>query len=118
MTATRNIDIPELQAPRAGEDPLNVENLVQVATAAGHGHGHRPLREGPKPWYDLDDNVRPSYDIHFIQTFNPRVVMHLLDRLTAAEDTLAAAGLTAPDPEEHRIAKLKARRAAEAAAKA
>jgi hypothetical protein len=111
-----NIDIAELRAPRQGEEPLNIDRLEQVAAAAGHGHGHRGIGQGPRPWYELEGNVRPSYDIHFIQTFNPQVVKHLLDRLAAAEDTLAAHGLTAPDPETHRIAKLQGRRAAEQAA--
>lgn len=106
------MDIPITKAPREGDQPLNLDTIEQVAVAAGHGHT-RPVGHGPSPWYDLTDNVRPSYDIHFIQTFNPDVVEHLIHRLRAAEDTLAEHGLTAPDPETHRIKLLHARREAE-----
>ena len=110
-----NCDIAQARVPRSGEPALPLHDLGQIAAAAGHGHGHLGLGQQPKPWFSLEDNVRPSYDLHFIQTFHPEMVAHLLDRLQAAEDTLAEHGLVAPDPEQHRIAKLKARRAAEAA---
>ena len=109
MTTFKN-DINLIKPPRKGEEPMNVASLTQVALAAGHGHGHLGIGNRPNPWYTLEGNVRPSYDVHFIQTFNPAVVTHLLERLEAAEDTLAANGLTAPDPTQHRIDKIRASR--------
>lgn len=111
-------DIKRLRAPRQGAEPLNVENLMAVAAAAGHGLDHRGI-PAPEWWFDISEeggNVRPVYDARFVQTFNPQVVVHLLHRLIAAEDTLAANGLSVPDPETHRIATLHAQRADEQAA--
>ena len=107
---TEHLNIPLARAPKSGEAPLSIEDLEQVAAGAGHGHGHLSFGEQPSPWFSLADNVRPCYDLRFIQTFNPLVVRHLLDRLRAAEDTLAEHGITAPNPEEHRIALLTASR--------
>jgi hypothetical protein len=78
-------DIAYVRPPREGEEGPDLERLKQIAVAAGHGHGHLGVFSRPKPWYTLEDNVRPSYDVHFIQTFNPDMVEYLLRRLEAAE---------------------------------
>jgi len=81
--------IPQTKVPAEGDKPLNLRDMQQIARAAGHGHGHKGFANHPNPWFSLEDNVRPSYDVTFIQTFNPDVVDHLLERLIAAEEKLA-----------------------------
>lgn len=101
MSST-SFDIPLAVPPKDGEEPANLTALEQIAVAAGHGHS-TPLRFGPKPWYELEGNSRPSYDVHFIQTFNPDMVEHLLHRLMAAERALQENGITPLSPEAFRL---------------
>lgn len=72
-----------------------LEQLEQIATAAGHGFGHLGLRSQLNlnaGWtrLDLTDNVRPTYDQHFLRTFDPesikalcRAHRQIIDRITA-----------------------------------
>lgn len=69
----------------------NIDDLYQVAEAAGHGDGlvGRKYNAG---WVDVEltgVNVRPGYDMNFIQTFSPDFVQELLTELKAARTELA-----------------------------
>lgn len=69
----------------------NIDDLYQVAEAAGHGDGlvGRKYNAG---WVDVEligVNVRPGYDMNFIQTFSPDFVQELLTELKAARAELA-----------------------------
>jgi len=81
--------IPQTKVPGEGDKPFNLRDMQQIARAAGHGHGSKGVFDQPNPWFSLEGNVRPSYDVTFIQTFNPDVVDHLLERLIDAEEKLA-----------------------------
>jgi hypothetical protein len=69
----------------SGARERSLQELQQIAEAAGHGHGHRGIGHQPDPWFSLDDNCRPSYDLLFIRTFTPRFTRELVDRLASAE---------------------------------
>ncbi|WP_027930721.1 DUF6221 family protein [Amycolatopsis thermoflava] len=48
------------------------------AAAAGHGFGHLPLlteHNGGWTRLDLDENVRPSYDVRYLKWFDPHRMM-------------------------------------------
>jgi hypothetical protein len=69
----------------------SVEDLYQVAEAAGHGDGLIG-REYSAGWVDVEFagyNTRPSYDRNFIETFSPEFVQELLTELKAARAELA-----------------------------
>lgn len=69
----------------------NIDDLYQVAEAAGHGDGliGRKYNAG---WVDVEligVNVRSGYDMNFIQTFSPDFVKELLTDLKKAKAELA-----------------------------
>lgn len=69
----------------------NIDDLYQVAEAAGHGDG-LVGREYNAGWVDVEltgVNTRPGYDMNFIQTFSPDFVQELLTELKAARAELA-----------------------------
>jgi hypothetical protein len=61
----------------------NIDDLYQVAEAAGHGDG-RVGRKYNAGWVDIEFigvNVRPGYDMNFIEIFSPEFVQELLTDL-------------------------------------
>lgn len=68
----------------------NLDDLEQIATAAGHGYGYdRDFNAG---WVELEiasDNSRPSYDLSHIKTFSPELIKALLFELSEARKALA-----------------------------
>lgn len=84
----------------------NIDDLYQVAEAAGHGDGlvGRKYNAG---WVDIEFigvNVRPGYDLNFIETFSPDFVQELLTELKATKTELAEYkdGAEAANYAEHR----------------
>jgi hypothetical protein len=78
----------------------SIDDLYQVAEAAGHGDGliGRKYNAG---WVDIEligENVRPSYDLNFIQTFSPDFVQELLTELKKAREEIADLKATAYYP--------------------
>lgn len=69
----------------------NIDDLYQVAEAAGHGDG-LVGREYNAGWVDVEfanHNTRPGYDRNFIETFSPEFVQELLTELKKARTELA-----------------------------
>lgn len=78
----QNIDLTQLS---------NLDDLNQVAAAAGHGYAelNRKYNAG---WVNVTldkDNKRPSYDMNFIATFSPELVHAMLYELSEARKTIA-----------------------------
>jgi hypothetical protein len=72
----------------------NLDNLEQVATAAGHGYAELGL-EHNAGWVQVEidpKNVRPSYDVRFIRTFSPQVIKALLFELSESRQKLSELG--------------------------
>jgi hypothetical protein len=69
----------------------SIDDLYQVAEAAGHGDG-LVGREYNAGWVDIEltgVNVRPGYDMNFIKTFSPEFVQELLTELKKTKAELA-----------------------------
>lgn len=68
----------------------NLDDLEQVAAAAGHGYSRDA--EHNAGWVELSidpENVRPSYDLNYIRTFSPDLIAALLFELSEARKALA-----------------------------
>lgn len=70
-----------------------LEDLKQVAIAAGHGDG-RVFTNHNAGWVqvELPNNVRPSYDLNFIKTFNPDYVEELINEILELRAKVAEQG--------------------------
>ncbi len=69
----------------------NLDELEQVAAAAGHGYSQVGLQHNAG-WVEVsiaENNVRPSYDLRYIRTFSPDLVKALLFDLSETRKKLA-----------------------------
>lgn len=79
------------RSAKVSETLKNLDELDQIAIAAGHGHSQIG-REHNAGWVEvqLDEaNTRPSYDLRFIRTFTPEVVHSMLYELSLARKLAA-----------------------------
>lgn len=69
----------------------NLDELDQVAMAAGHGYSQIGL-EHNAGWVEVqidEANARPSYDLRFIRTFTPEVIHAMLYELSVSRKLAA-----------------------------
>lgn len=69
-------------------------NLAQIATAAGHGDGHI-LTNHNAEWVQIEfdeRNTRPNYDLRFIKTFSPHMVLNMLSEIKTLQQKVADLG--------------------------
>jgi len=72
----------------------NLEDLEQIAAAAGHGYAQIGLTHNAG-WTEVaidPENVRPSYDLVHIKTFSPDVIAAILFELSESRKKLAELG--------------------------
>lgn len=70
---------------------VNLDDLEQIAAAAGHGYATLGLKHNAG-WVEVqvdEENCRPSYDLTHIATFSPDLIRALLFELSEARKALA-----------------------------
>ena len=78
-------------APEILEKLKNLDDLEQIATAAGHGYAALGLKHNAD-WVQVEidpENCRPGYDLAHIRTFSPDLIRALLFELSEARKALA-----------------------------